>query len=233
MRGMKSYLVDLGRTDYADAHEFQLDCVKWRLHDRTRPDIFLLTEHEPVFTLGSRGGRQSLTVGEEFVKSRGVDIVETERGGDITYHGPGQIVVYPIIYLKQSRLSVRDYVEKLEQVMIECAGDFGVQAGRDERNRGIWVGHNKIGSIGIRVRHGVAFHGLALNANLDFEHFSWIQPCGLAGVGVTSLARESGASIDFSEVKIKMISRLANVFEREFNKAAPSAFSPDFSGTLC
>ncbi len=227
--GMNSYLVDLGKTDYTVAHDFQLDCVNWRLHDKNRPDIFLLTEHSPVFTLGSRGGRESLTVAEDFVKSKGVDIVQTERGGDITYHGPGQIVVYPIIYLRQSRLRVRDYVEKLEQVMIECASDFAVPAGRDERNRGIWVGHNKIGSIGIRVRHGVTFHGLALNASLDFEHFNWIQPCGLAGVGVTSLERESGASIEFSEVKSKMIFRLANVFDREFNEALPSAFSPNFS----
>jgi len=213
---MNTYLIDLGTMDYRDAHQFQVDCVQWRNREKGRTDIFLVTEHPPVFTLGKRGGRESLTVGEEFIKNRGVDIVQTERGGDITYHGPGQVVVYPIIHLREARLSVKSYVDMLEEVMIASAADFGVKAARDDRNRGIWVGNNKIGSIGIRVRHGVAFHGLALNATLDFEHFSWIQPCGLAGVGVTSLARESKHPIDFSDVKKNIIHQLSRVFNRKF-----------------
>jgi lipoyl(octanoyl) transferase len=216
---MKANLIDLGKMDYRDAHQFQVDCVQWRLFETGRPDIFLVTEHPPVFTLGKRGGRGSLTVGEEFIKSRGVDIVQTERGGDITYHGPGQIVVYPIVHLREAGLSVKTYVDMLEEVMIASAADFGVKAGRDERNRGIWVGNNKIGSIGIRVRHGVAFHGLAFNATLDFEHFSWIQPCGLAGVGVTSVARESTDPVDFSVVKNNIIRQLGLVFNRQFTVA--------------
>lgn len=213
---MKAYLIDLGKMDYKDAHQFQVDCVQWRLFEKDRPDIFLVTEHPPVFTLGKRGGRGSLTVSEEFIKSRGVDIVQTERGGDITYHGPGQIVVYPIVHLREARLSVKDYVDKLEEVMISSAADSGVKAGRDERNRGIWVGNNKIGSIGIRVRHGVTFHGLAFNVTLDFEHFNWVQPCGLSGVGVTSVANESGKMIDFSVVKNNIIHQLGRVFNRQF-----------------
>ena len=216
---MKAYLIDLGKMDYRKAHQFQVDCVQWRLHEKERPDIFLVTEHPPVFTLGKRGGLGSLTVGEEFIKSRGVDIVQTERGGDITYHGPGQIVVYPIVQLREAELSVKSYVDLLEEVMIATAADFGVKAGRDERNRGIWVANNKIGSIGIRVRHGVSFHGLAFNATLDFEHFSWIQPCGLAGVGVTSVARESKEPIDFSVVKNHVIGQLGRLFKRQFSVA--------------
>ena len=216
---MKAYLIDLGKMDYRKAHQFQVDCVQWRLHEKERPDIFLVTEHPPVFTLGKRGGRGSLTVGEEFIKSRGVDIVQTERGGDITYHGPGQIVVYPIVQLREAGLSVKSYVDLLEEVMIATAADFGVKAGRDERNRGIWVANNKIGSIGIRVRHGVSFHGLAFNATLDFEHFSWIQPCGLAGVGVTSVARESKEPIDLSLVKNNVIGQLGRLFKRQFTVA--------------
>lgn len=211
---MKAYLIDLGKMDYQEAHQFQLACVEWRLLEKDRPDIFLATEHPPVFTLGKRGGRESLTVGEEFIKNRGVDIVQTERGGDITYHGPGQIVMYPIIDLRAARLSVKTYVDMLEEVMIASAAACGVSAGRDDRNRGIWVGNNKIGSIGIRIRHGVTFHGLALNVTLDFEHFSWIQPCGLAGVGVTSIARESRALMQFSEVKTIVIRQLGRVFNR-------------------
>ncbi|SDP08100.1 lipoyl(octanoyl) transferase LipB [Desulforhopalus singaporensis] len=228
MSSITSYLVDLGRTDYAAAHQFQLDCVRWRLEDKHRHDVFLVTEHSPVFTLGSRGGRQSLMVSEDHVRAEGVAIVQTERGGDITYHGPGQVVVYPIIHLRSSRLSVREYVHMLEQVMIDVAASYSIAAGRDERNRGIWVGNSKIGSIGIRVRHGVTFHGLALNANLDFTHFNWIQPCGLAGVGVTSLERETGAAIDFADAKQRMARCLGDVFHREFSAAVPSNFSGVF-----
>ncbi|MGW8193709.1 MAG: lipoyl(octanoyl) transferase LipB [Desulforhopalus sp.] len=222
---MKAYLIDLGRMNYTHAHRFQVDCVQWRLADRGRPDIFLVVEHPPVFTLGSRGGRESFMVGEDFVRNRGVDIVQTERGGDITYHGPGQLVVYPIVHLRESRFTVRGFVDKLEEVMIACSGDFGVEAGRDDRNRGIWVGNNKIGSVGIRVRHGISFHGLALNVNLDFEHFSWIQPCGLSGVGVTSLARESKTSVDFNEVKEQFILNLGQTFDRQFVSVGPAVIT--------
>ncbi len=215
-RTMETYLLDLGRMDYQDAHGFQLECVQWRLFEVDRPDIFLITEHPPVFTLGKRGGRGNLTVDEQFVKSRGVGIVQTERGGDITYHGPGQIVVYPIVLLRGSALSVKTYVDMLEEVMIRCAADSGISAGRDGRNRGIWVGNNKIGSIGIRVRHGVTFHGLALNVTLDFEHFSWIQPCGLSGVGVTSIEREAGKPVEFLSVKKSAVYWLGRIFNRQF-----------------
>jgi lipoate-protein ligase B len=212
---MNGYLLDIGKVDYHDAHQFQLACVNYRLHEQGRADIFIVTEHPPVFTLGKRGGLGSLTVSQEYVTDQGVGIVQTERGGDITYHGPGQLVVYPIIHLRESKLSIKDYVDLLEDVMISCADDFGVTAVRDQRNRGIWVGNNKIGSIGIRVRHGVTFHGLALNVTLDFEHFGWIQPCGLAGVGVTSLAKETGGTILFHEVKDSIISHLERSFERK------------------
>lgn len=216
---MKAYLINLGRLDYQQAHAFQLKCVEWCLQSEDRPDIFLVTEHPPVFTLGKRGGRNSLTVGEEFITGRGVDIVQTERGGDITYHGPGQLVIYPIVHLRRSKLSVKAYVDMLEEVMIGTASDAGVTAIRDERNRGIWVGDNKIGSIGIRVRHGVTFHGLALNVSLDFEHFSWIQPCGLSGVGVTSIERELQEQVDFSTVTDYAIARMADTFDRNFTRA--------------
>lgn len=214
---METYLIDLETMNYEAAHQFQLDCVQWRLLDKNRPDIFILVEHPPVFTLGKRGGRESLTVAEEFITSRGVDIIQTERGGDITYHGPGQLVVYPIVHLHQAGLSVKNYVALLEEAMILAAADFSVTAQRDARNRGIWVGDNKIGSIGIRVRHGVCFHGLALNVNLDFEHFNWIQPCGLSGVGVTSITRETGKKILLSAVKARMIEQLARLFNRQFS----------------
>lgn len=224
---MNGYLIDLGKMEYRYAHQFQMDCLQWRLADRERPDIFLVTEHPPVFTLGRRGGRESLTVDEEYIISRGVDIVQTERGGDITYHGPGQLVVYPIVHLHSSKMSVKEYVDMLEEVMISSCAEFGVQAGRDERNRGIWVGNNKIGSIGIRVRHGVSFHGMALNVAIDFKHFGWIQPCGLSGVGVTSLDRESENSIDLPTVKKQVINHLGRIFSRHFTYVNPELITGD------
>jgi lipoate-protein ligase B len=220
---MNAYLFDLGKMDYDDAHRFQLDCVNYRLLEEGRPDMFIVTEHPPVFTLGKRGGLRSLTVSQEYITNQGVGIVQTERGGDITYHGPGQVVVYPIIHLRESKLSIKDYVDLLEDVMISCAGDFGVTAARDPRNRGIWVGNNKIGSIGIRVRHGVTFHGLAFNVTLDFEHFGWIQPCGLSGVGVTSLAEEVAGTVVFADVKDSIIGHLERLFKRKLIPA-PSTF---------
>lgn len=219
---MEAALVDLGMTDYRQAHQFQQDCVRYRLEDRERPDIFIFTEHSPVFTLGQRGGLGSLMVGEEFVKRQGVDIVQTERGGDITYHGPGQLVVYPVVHLREAGLSVKEYVHSLEEVMIACAADFGVTAGRDQRNRGIWVGDNKVGSIGIRIRHSVAFHGLALNVTIDFKHFNWIQPCGLSGVGVTSLGRETAGSVTFAQAKEGMVFHLQRIFSISLQRIQPA-----------
>lgn len=223
----RAYLIDLGTMAYQEAHHFQTDCLEWRLNEKNGTDLFLIVDHMPVFTLGKRGGRESLTVAESFVKSKGVDIVQTERGGDITYHGPGQLVVYPIVHLRQAKLSVASYVELLEEVMIATVAEVGVEANRDERNRGLWVGNNKIGSIGIRVRHGVVFHGLALNVSIDFEHFNWIQPCGLSGVGVTSVARELGHPVDFSAVKEMMIRHLSLLFGREFTRVSTSFVSGD------
>ncbi len=213
---MTAYLFDLGKMDYHDAHQFQLDCVEYRLSAEGIADIFIIVEHPPVFTLGKRGGLGSLNVSRDYVTSHGVGIVQTERGGDITYHGPGQLVVYPVIHLRDAGMSIKDYVDLLEEVMIACAADFGVTAVRDKRNRGIWVGDNKIGSIGIRVRHGVTFHGLALNVSLDFEHFGWIQPCGLTGVGVTSLTQESNGAVLFDRVKERLVLHLEKCFKKTF-----------------
>lgn len=218
---MEASLVDLGLTSYSRTHQFQLDCVRYRLEKRWRSDIFILTEHQPVFTLGTRGGQGSLMVSEGYVLQQGVDIVQTERGGDITYHGPGQLVVYPIVHLRDYGLSVKDYVHWLEEIMIACASDFGVRAGRDQRNRGVWVGNNKVGSIGIRIRHGVTFHGLAFNVTLDLKHFNWIQPCGLAGVGITTLEKETTGRVSFSQAKERMISHLQRIFSIRFHPITP------------
>lgn len=203
-------LVDLNFMGYKEAHEIQLRYVESVLSGKS-PDTILMVEHPPVFTLGRQGSLDALLKSRDEITGEGVEIIHTERGGDITYHGPGQIVVYPIVQLRRKGLSVTAFIEVLEEIMIRTLADFGVEANRDARNRGVWVGGDKIGSVGIRVRHGVTFHGLALNVTLSLAPFSWIQPCGLSGVEVTSLAKQLGGSIDFECAKLKMKSHITDL----------------------
>ena len=135
-----------------------------------------------------------------FLEESGISVVQVERGGDVTFHGPGQLVVYPIVNLKEARLSVVDYVTALEEIMIRTAGDWGIMAERNSMNRGIWVGNNKLGSVGIAIRRGVSFHGFAFNVNLSLKHFNWINPCGLQGIGMTSMERELSRSVPMDQV---------------------------------
>ena len=144
-------LVDLGLIDYAAAYSLQLALVEKRRSGQPTDDLFLLTEHPSTFTLGRRGGRQNLMVTEEFLGERHIPLVHIERGGDITFHGPGQLVLYPILHLHQAGLSVAEYVHYLEEVMIRLAAAREVVAGRDPRNHGVWVGDQKLGSVGIAL----------------------------------------------------------------------------------
>lgn len=160
-------------------------------------------------------------VSEAFLAERQIAVVPIERGGVITYHGPGQLVVYPIIHLKQAGLSVAEYVSLLEELMIALAAEVGVTADRDPRNHGVWVGNHKLGSIGIAIRHGVSFHGMALNVNLSLEPFGWINPCGLTGVRMTSLAAETGKTVTMSRVAAGLPHHLETLFPYTFTELAP------------
>jgi lipoate-protein ligase B len=198
--------------EYSEALSLQRRLVEARNGGRIEKEILLLVEHPSVFTLGRRGGRENLTVTESFLEEHDISVIQIERGGNITYHGPGQLVAYPIVALSRMKLSVTDYVERLESVMLRIAADFGVSAGRDSRNRGIWVGDAKLGSIGINIRHGVAFHGLALNVTTDLAPFSWINPCGLSGVCMTSLAAEAVMSVSMEKARASARRHFAAVF---------------------
>lgn len=206
---------NLGVMGYEEAHALQLQCVQDQLDTGSCQEQILVTEHPPVFTLGRSGSLDGLLRSRGEIAGSGVHIVHTERGGDITYHGPGQLVVYPIVNLRKRNLSVSAYITLLEEVMVLTAADSGVTAVRDERNRGIWVGDNKIGSVGIRIRHGISFHGLALNVNLSLEPFRWVRPCGLMGVGVSSLQQELGRNISMETVKENMHKHLVTFFCEE------------------
>lgn len=193
-------LVELPLVAYREADRLQQAGVDARLDGRSG-DALLLLEHPPVFTLGRHGGREHLMVDEAFLARAGVDLVSASRGGSVTYHGPGQLVAYPIVHLARRRLGVADYVAALEEVMRATAAHFGVAAVRSARNPGVWVGPRKLGSVGLCLRRGVAFHGLALNAVNDLTPFGWVNPCGLAGVEMTSLARETGRPIAMAAVR--------------------------------
>ncbi len=210
--GRAAAFCDLGLMAYAEAYALQVELAALRRQGGIKRDLFLAVEHPPVFTLGRRGGREHLGVSEAFLANRDIALVPIERGGEITYHGPGQLVVYPIINLRQARLSVSEYVYRLEEIMRLIAADFGIVTGRDVRNHGIWVGNNKLGSVGIAIRHGITFHGLALNINNDLGPFDWINPCGLRDIGMTSLAQERGVPCPMDRVHTQLRHHLAEVF---------------------
>jgi lipoate-protein ligase B len=205
-------MVDLGLLDYHEAWALQLRLVDVRKEDLLKNDVVLFLEHPAVFTLGRRGGLANLKVTESFLAAQGIPVVHVERGGDITYHAPGQLVLYPIVHLPAMGLGVLPFVEGLEETMIRAVADWGVEAGRNPMNRGAWVGPNKIGSIGIAVRRSVSFHGLALNVNTDLKPFTWVNPCGLQGVTVTSVKQILGREIPMEDMKTAVKEHMENVF---------------------
>jgi lipoate-protein ligase B len=213
---------DLGILDYRQAWQLQADLVAARRAGRIDANIILTLEHPSVFTLGRRGGLEYLLVSEDCLKRSGIPVVQVERGGFITYHGPGQLVLYPIIDLQSERFKVVDLVAALEEIMIRTAAEWGVAAERNPANRGVWVGPKKLGSIGIAVRRGISFHGMALNVNLDLTPFSWIQPCGLCGVAMTSMHQESSRAIPMQEVRRTVRSHVASVFEAQLTDCSLS-----------
>ncbi len=206
------HLVDLGLVPYKEAWDLQVRLVAARASGSLPNDVVLVLEHPAVFTLGKRGGRENLLVPQETLTRHGIPIVQVERGGNITYHAPGQLVLYPIIHLERAGIKVVDLVDRLEDVMIRTCAEWGIPAGRNPLNRGVWVGLKKIGAIGIAVRRGVSFHGMALNVAIDLAPFCWIQPCGLQGIGVTSMRAEAGQDIGTTEVRRLLAQHMQAVF---------------------
>ncbi|MCU1347129.1 MAG: lipoate-protein ligase [Acidobacteria bacterium] len=178
-------------------------------------DQLLLLEHPPVITLGRGGKAGNLLASPELLSASGVRFFETTRGGDITYHGPGQLVGYPILHLGEGRRDVRRYVTMLEEVLIRTVAAFGITAERVEGRRGIWVGNDKIAAIGVRIARWVTSHGFALNVSTNLDHFRLITPCGLRGTGVTSIERQLGRTVALDEVREIAAAKFAEVFERE------------------
>jgi lipoate-protein ligase B len=204
--------VDLPPVDYDEAHCLQQGLVAARHEGTLGRDVALVLEHPPVFTLGRRGGMDNLMASRESLREKGIRVIQVERGGDITYHGPGQLIVYPIVHLEPAGLGVTEFVTRLEEVMIRAAADWSVAAERSPLNRGVWVGPKKLGSIGITIRKGVSFHGLAMNVTTDLGPFDWIHPCGLHGVRMTSLMQEARGPVNGDEVRSSVKHHLEQVF---------------------
>jgi lipoate-protein ligase B len=183
--------IHLGLTEYGRALDLQNHLVELKQTTPELPDYLVFVEHPGVFTLGKRGGSENLVVSRAFLEQKGIDIVQTGRGGNITYHGPGQAVCYPIIDLEKADTGVKDFVFTLEQIVIETLSEFGIAAVRDPRNNGVWISGKKIASVGISVKKGITFHGIAINTIMDLTPFSWINPCGMQDVRMTSVEMET------------------------------------------
>jgi lipoyl(octanoyl) transferase len=178
-------------------------------------DVLLLLEHDPVFTLGRNARRENVLLTDADLRGRGFAVFDAGRGGDVTYHGPGQAVGYPILDLSPDRRDVHRYVRDLEEVMIRTCRDYGVRADRISGLTGTWVGNEKIGAIGVRIARWVTSHGFALNVSLDLAPFGLIVPCGIRDRGVTSLERLLGRAPAVPEVMNRLARHLAAVFDRD------------------
>ena len=203
---------DLGRdAGYGDVLSLQ-ESLHARRAAGEIPDTLLLLEHRPVYTLGRSAEEGHVLFSEEALRQAGIERVATSRGGDVTYHGPGQLVGYPIIRLADAGLRVLEFVDGLEEALIRAVGAFGIAAGRDARNRGVWVGDDKLAALGIRVAHQVTMHGFALNVNTRLEDYRGIVACGLRDAGVTSMCRLLGHPVGMDEVKAQVERSFRAVF---------------------
>jgi lipoyl(octanoyl) transferase len=204
----------LGLTSYAEAHLLQEE-----IHERRKnndiPDNLLLLEHDHVITLGRAANRANVLIDDQRRTELGVGIFETGRGGDVTYHGPGQLVGYPIIKLAPDRCDVRKYVRDLEEVLIRTAGDFWIEAGRINGLTGVWVGKEKLAAIGVRIARWVSMHGFAFNISTDLNYFDLIVPCGIKDHSVTSLEKILRAPLEMESVASSVTRHFGEVFQRQ------------------
>lgn len=212
---MKLLVAQLDEIDYLEALSMQEQLLQLRQQDKI-PDILLLLQHPPTLTLGTRDNRHNILLPEAELERQGVKVYKINRGGDVTYHGPGQIVGYPILNLKGFGKSVRVYVDKLEDLFIRLLREeYGITAGRDSQYTGVWVGNEKITAIGCAVKRWVTMHGFAFNVNTNLTHFNWINPCGITDRGVTSLQKLLGQTQNMEQVYQQVVKHFSQVLDCE------------------
>ena len=207
------HVVRLGLVPYARALEIQRGVARARISGEIAHDVLLLLEHPPVVTLGRSAKAQNLVASPALLAARGVELFEVERGGDVTFHGPGQLVGYPIVNLRGHKQDLHWYLRRVEEVLIRALDQIGIAAQRSDGRTGVWIGDRKIASIGVHARDWVTWHGFALNVSTDLSFFDLMVPCGLAGVTMTSVARELGtAAPSFETVAEAVVAAFGTVF---------------------
>jgi len=216
--------IEIEQITYQEAWDLQKEIVSGIFAKSIENNIVLILQHSPVFTVGRRGEMDNFKVTEAFLEDLKIPVIRVERGGDITFHGPGQLVVYPIVNLRKIRTAVRDFVAGMEETMIRIAKNYGVKAERNNKNPGVWVDNKKLGSLGIAIRHGISFHGFALNVNMSLEPFEWINPCGLNGICMTSLLQEGERDIPMSDIREAVRYHMKDVFHVELESMDYSEF---------
>jgi len=210
-------VLDLGLRDYAEALSFQRDLAAARLAGRIAQDVLVLVEHPPVITLGRSSKAAHLLASPEALAARGVALHEVERGGDVTFHGPGQLVGYPIVDLTGHKQDLHWYLRQVEEVLIQAVGTLGLHADRNPGKTGVWTGGRKLASIGVHARQWVTWHGFALNVTTDLSYFDLMVPCGIADVTMTSVAAEL-ASADPDALAASTRSAVIDAFSTQFSR---------------
>lgn len=203
---------DLDTIGYKEAWELQHDLLQQR-KDKKINDVFLMLEHPHTYTLGKTADKKNLVGSKEYLEENKISVFEIDRGGDITYHGPGQIVGYPIISLNEWQNDTHKYLRALEEVIILTCKDYGLETGRKEKYTGVWIENRKIAAIGIKISNWISMHGFAFNINTDLSLFNGIIPCGISDKEVTSLAKELGREISLSEVKEQLLNNFKEIFQ--------------------
>ena len=199
---------------YGEALELQRSVARDRISGQIPQDVLLLVEHPPVVTLGRGSKEKHLVASPDFLQSQGVELFEVERGGDVTFHGPGQLVGYPIIDLKRHRQDLHWYLRRIEQALIDALADYGIPGERNDKYTGVWTRGKKIASIGVHARDWVTWHGFALNVTTNLSYFDLIIPCGIDGVVMTSIARELGAEeTSMHDVQERVTAKFADAFD--------------------
>src|SRR4051812_6556553 len=207
------WTVRLGLRPYDDARRLQVEVATARQHGRI-PDTLLLLEHPPVYTKGRRTTADELPMGEDWYRRQGIEVRDSDRGGRVTYHGPGQLVGYPIVSLKPYGDDVHEYIRNMERVIVAALAEWSVDAGLIDGLTGVWANERKVGSIGVHVNRSVTTHGFAINVNNDLQPFGWIVPCGIESCRMTSLSRELGAEQDLDAFATSVRDRFGEIYGR-------------------
>lgn len=225
MSNRKFIYCELGKIDYLEAWDLQRELFGKR-YKKELPDVLLLLEHHHTYTLGKTAEKSNLIGSKNFLEQNKISVYDIDRGGDITYHGPGQVVGYPIISLEDWNKDTHKYLRSIEEVIIRTCTEFGIKAGRDENYTGVWVENRKIAAIGIKVSRWITMHGFAFNVNTDLKYFSGIIPCGIREKEVTSLEKELGKKIETEKVNSILLRNFKEVFEYpDFEKVIPEYLS--------